>query len=306
MAQRDYVGRGKSSGTRRKTTNRKKKRSSSGTSKTMIALAAAVLITFIGGLYFIAHNKSEEAVIVPNRGKNAGSGLPPKPEERWRYIKELENRQIGVQSPTEPTAGGKVNSPAQLTDEQRQLLEQMQADMRREPTHLNEVPYNDQSKAPAAGTAQTRPTTQTPRNPFSQQPVQAPRQTPPATVAPQPAQPARQAPAPASQPPRPFSRFRRAPSRMRRKSRQKRSRSAGWSSAVRSKRWTRRSRCVPNWPSPASKAASPPAAAGTASCWAPIPAAPALIKSCRTYAPPEYQIASPLPPGVENPYSRPI
>ncbi|AHF78924.1 Cell division protein [Sodalis praecaptivus] len=204
MAQRDYVGRGKSSGTRRKTTNRKKKRSSSGTSKTMIALAAAVLITFIGGLYFIAHNKSEEAVIVPNRGKNAGSGLPPKPEERWRYIKELENRQIGVQSPTEPTAGGEVNSPAQLTDEQRQLLEQMQADMRREPTHLNEVPYNDQSKAPAAGTAQTRPTTQTPRNPFSQQPVQAPRQTPPATVAPQPAQPARQAPAPTRQTPAPI------------------------------------------------------------------------------------------------------
>lgn len=188
MAQRDYVGRGKSSGTRRKTTNRKKKRSSSGTSKTMIALAAAVLITFIGGLYFIAHNKSDEAVIVPNRGKNAGSGLPPKPEERWRYIKELENRQIGVQSPTEPTAGGEVNSPAQLTDEQRQLLEQMQADMRREPTHLNEEPYNDQSKAPAAGTAQPRPTTQTPRNPFSQQPVQAPRQTPPSTVAPQPVQ----------------------------------------------------------------------------------------------------------------------
>lgn len=172
MAQRDYVGRGKSSGTRRKTTNRKKKRSSSGTSKTMIALAAAVLITFIGGLYFIAHNKSEDAVIVPNRGKNAGSGLPPKPEERWRYIKELENRQIGVQSPTEPTAGGEVNSPAQLTNEQRQLLEQMQADMRREPTHLNEVPYNDQSKT--VGAVQTRPTTQAPRNPFSQQPVQAP------------------------------------------------------------------------------------------------------------------------------------
>ncbi|MBT9431407.1 cell division protein FtsN [Candidatus Sodalis endolongispinus] len=192
MAQRDYVGRGKSSGTRRKTTNRKKKRSSSGTSKTMIALAAAVLITFIGGLYFIAHNKSKDAVIVPNRGKNAGSGLPHKPEERWHYIKELENRQIGVQSPTEPTAGGEVNSPAQLTNEQRQLLEQMQADMRRGPTHLNEVPYNDQSKT--VGAVQTRPTTQAPRNPFSQQPVQAPHQTPPATVVPP---PARQTPAPA-------------------------------------------------------------------------------------------------------------
>ncbi|KYP95950.1 cell division protein FtsN, partial [Sodalis-like endosymbiont of Proechinophthirus fluctus] len=178
MAQRDYVGRGKSSDTRRKMTNRKKKRSSSGTSKTMIALAAAALITFIAGLYFITHKKSDEAVIMPNRGKNAGSWLPPKPEERWRYIKELENRQIGVQSSTEPTADREVHSSAQLTDEERKLLEQIQADMRRESTHLNEVPYNDQSKAPAAGMAQTRPTTQTPHNPFSQQPVQATRQTP--------------------------------------------------------------------------------------------------------------------------------
>ncbi|WP_406701544.1 cell division protein FtsN [Sodalis sp.] len=186
MAQRDYVGHGKSSGTWRKTTNRKKKRSSFGTSKTMIALAVAVLIMFVSGLYFIAHNKSDEAVIVPNCGKNAGSGLPPKPEERWRYIKELENRQIGVQSPTKLTAGREeVASPAQLTDEQRQLLEQMKADMRREPTHLNKVAYNDHGKAPAVGAAKTRPTTQTPSNPFSQQSVQD--ISPPTTVTPHPA-----------------------------------------------------------------------------------------------------------------------
>jgi cell division protein FtsN len=30
----------------------------------------------------------------------AGNGLPPKPEERWRYIKELESRQPGVRAPT--------------------------------------------------------------------------------------------------------------------------------------------------------------------------------------------------------------
>lgn len=140
MAQRDYVGRSKSLGTRRNTTNRKKKRSSTGTFKAMIALAAAVLITFIGVLYFITHNTSNKMVIVPNRSKNASSGLPPKPEARWRYIKELENRQISIQSSTEPTTGGEMKSPAQLTDEQHQLLEQMQADMRSEPTHLNEVP----------------------------------------------------------------------------------------------------------------------------------------------------------------------
>ncbi|HEY0210950.1 cell division protein FtsN [Acerihabitans sp.] len=213
MAQRDYVGRGRTN-TRRKKTNSRKKRSSSGISKTMIALAVALLITFVGGLYFIAHNKTEEAVILPSHGNHTSNGLPPKPEERWRYIKELENRQIGVQTPTEPTAGGEVQTPAQLTDEQRQLLEQMQADMRQQPTHLNEVPYNDQVKTPAANhprnqqNQQNQPSFQAapaprpalgavtpvqPRQVFSA-PVEQ-QQPRPAPAAQQVQQPARQAPA---------------------------------------------------------------------------------------------------------------
>ncbi|TCV04039.1 cell division protein FtsN [Samsonia erythrinae] len=114
----------------------------------MIALAVAVLVTFAGGLYFIAHNKPEESPILPHQNTGKGNGLPPKPEERWRYIKELENRQIGVATPKEPSAGGEIQSPVQLTDEQRQLLEQMQSDMRRQPTPLSEVPYNDQTQVP--------------------------------------------------------------------------------------------------------------------------------------------------------------
>ncbi|RWR03230.1 cell division protein FtsN [[Pantoea] beijingensis] len=155
MAQKDYVGRGRSTGTRRKKNNsRGKKRSSgSGVSKLMMVLAAAVLVTFIGGLWFIAHHKKEDAPVIPNH-KAAGNGLPPKPEERWRYIKELENRQIGVPVPTEPSAGGEVHSQTQLTDEQRQLLEQMQADMRQQPTQLNEVPWNEQTPAQRQQTIQ--------------------------------------------------------------------------------------------------------------------------------------------------------
>ncbi|MGM3189188.1 cell division protein FtsN [Musicola paradisiaca] len=145
MAQRDYVSRGRSGAQRKKTSNRRRG-GSSRTSKTMVALAVAVLVTFAGGLYFISHNKPGDNTVIPRTGPQ-GNGLPPKPEERWRYIKELENRQIGVASPTEPSAGGEIRSTSQLTDEQRQLLEQMQSDMRRQPTPLNEVPYNDQSQA---------------------------------------------------------------------------------------------------------------------------------------------------------------
>ena len=146
MAQKDYVGRGRSTGTRRKKSNSrsKKRNGSSGVSKIMIGLAVAVLVTFVGGLWFIAHHKKEETPVIPDH-KAVGNGLPPKPEERWKYIKELENRQLSVPTPKEPSAGGEVQSQTQLTDEQRQLLEQMQADMRQAPTQLNEVPWNEQT-----------------------------------------------------------------------------------------------------------------------------------------------------------------
>ena len=197
MAQKDYVGRGRSTGTRRKKSNgrsgSKKRSGGSGVSKIMVGLAVAVLVTFVGGLWFIAHHKKEEETPVIPDHKAAGNGLPPKPEERWRYIKELENRQITVPTPVEPSAGGEVRSPTQLTDEQRQLLEQMQADMRQQPTQLNEVPWNEQTPAQRQQTLQRQqqqtqlqqqarqPQTQyqAPRQPQSQ-PVQQPRQQQPA------------------------------------------------------------------------------------------------------------------------------
>lgn len=110
----------------------------------MVAIAAAVLVAFIGGLYFITHHKKEESEALQGN-KVVGNGLPPKPEERWRYIKELESRQPGVRAPTEPSAGGEVKNADQLTNEQRQLLAQMQADMRQQPTQLTEVPWNQQT-----------------------------------------------------------------------------------------------------------------------------------------------------------------
>ncbi|WET40489.1 cell division protein FtsN [Citrobacter enshiensis] len=145
MAQRDYVRRGQPAPSRRKkSTSRKKQRNMPAVSPAMVAIAAAVLVAFIGGLYFITHHKKEESETLQGQ-KVAGNGLPPKPEERWRYIKELESRQPGVRAPTEPSAGGEVMNPNQLTNEQRQLLAQMQADMRQQPTQLNEVPWNEQT-----------------------------------------------------------------------------------------------------------------------------------------------------------------
>ncbi|MBW5817027.1 cell division protein FtsN [Yersinia kristensenii] len=189
MAQRDYVSRGRS-GARRKSTSRKK-RSAPAVSKTVMALAVALLVVFVGGLYFITHNKPGELPLLPSHDPRTGNGLPPKPEERWRYIKELENRQIGVPTPTEPSAGGEVNSKTQLTNEQRQLLEQMQADMRQQPTQLSEVPYNEGMQVPRSAVTIKPPVTN------MQQPLTPPRQT----VAPVPA-PQTQVQPPVTTPPR--------------------------------------------------------------------------------------------------------
>ena len=177
----------------------------------MVAIAAAVLVAFMGGLYFITHHKKEESEALQGN-KVVGNGLPPKPEERWRYIKELESRQPGVRAPTEPSAGGEVKNADQLTDEQRQLLAQMQADMRQQPTQLNEVPWNEQTPAQRQQTlqlqrqrqaqiqqqqqqqwTQTQPVQQPKAQPYQQpqqqtrtvqsQPVQQPKAQPPKQAA---------------------------------------------------------------------------------------------------------------------------
>ncbi|EMV9403886.1 cell division protein FtsN [Klebsiella michiganensis] len=196
MAQRDYVRRSQPASSRRKKSNSRSSRNKQGglsaISPTMVAIAAAVLVAFIGGLYFITHHKKEEAEALQNR-QAAGNGLPPKPEERWRYIKELESRQPGVRAPTEPTAGGEVMKPEQLTDEQRQLLAQMQADMRQQPTQLTEVPWNEQTPAQRQQTLQRQRLVQQQQLAQVQQQtqtqVQQPRTQPRVVEQPKPVQP---------------------------------------------------------------------------------------------------------------------
>ncbi len=141
----------------------------------MIVLAVAVLVTFAGGLWFLAHHKKEDVPVITDHKAN-GNGLPPKPEERWKYIKELENRQVTVPTPIEPSSGGEVKSQTQLTDEQRQLLEQMQADMRQQPTQLNEVPWNEQTPAQRQQTLQHQQQLQRQQQQVQQQQQQLQRQ----------------------------------------------------------------------------------------------------------------------------------
>jgi cell division protein FtsN len=168
-------------------------------SPAMVAIAAAVVVAFIGGLYFITHHKKETSATQPGQKVNKNT-LPPKPEDRWNYIKELENRQPGVRRPTEPSAGGEVLNSSQLTNEQRQLLEQMQADMRQPPTQLNEVPWNEQTPEQRQQTLQRQAQqrqAQQQRNtapPVQQQARAVPAVTPPPRQTPPPKQTTAQQP----------------------------------------------------------------------------------------------------------------
>lgn len=262
----------------------------------MVAIAAAVLVAFIGGLYFITHHKKKS----PKRCKArvTYNGLPPKPEERWRYIKELESRQPGVRAPTEPSAGGEVMNPEQLTSEQRQLLAQMQADMRQQPTQLNEVPWNEQTPEQRQQTLQrqrqaqqqvqqqqwanTQPAQQ-PRTqprvteqPYQQQqqqprtaqtaPAQQPRQTqqPKQTTSQQPYQDLLQTPAhtttsqPKTQQAAPIAREPEAP----KQTAEKKMNVAGWCNAAPSKAPSKRKPCAPSWLLKALTPKSPPTTGG--------------------------------------------
>ncbi len=64
----------------------------------------------------------------------------------------------------------------QLTNEQRQLLAQMQADMRQQPTQLNEVPWNEQTPEQRQQTLQRQRQVQQQQWNNAQQQAQQPRQ----------------------------------------------------------------------------------------------------------------------------------
>ena len=182
MAQRDYVGRGQTSARRKKTTKSKGKKAAKGLPLTTLIAAIAIVALFIGGLYFITQNKKESAQTTsPATGQHPANTLPPKPEERWQYIKELENRQVGTPlQPNLSAPGSQINPKSTLSPEQLKFLQQIEADKRQPAVQLPEVPYN--GEVPRSQVAVTPPAAITPSIP--QQPAPAIQEQAPAIVTP--------------------------------------------------------------------------------------------------------------------------
>ncbi|HHR6307567.1 TPA: cell division protein FtsN [Providencia alcalifaciens] len=140
MAQKDYVARGRSSA-RKKSKGKSKK--AQGLPLTTLLVAVAIVVLFVGGLFFITHNKKDAPQAnLPTQAAKPGSTLPPKPEEPWRYKRELEEPWQDYTSPAQPNTNSGNIRQSDLTTEQRQLLEQMDSDRRQPVTNLQEVPFN--------------------------------------------------------------------------------------------------------------------------------------------------------------------
>ncbi|MGP1954640.1 MAG: SPOR domain-containing protein [Arsenophonus sp. NC-QC1-MAG3] len=142
MAQKDYVRLGRT--ILYKNTRSGKKKLNQGLPKTTLTVAILIVIIFIGSLYYITQNKRVPVFnkkILSNNSQLVTS-LPPKPEERWRYIKELENRDIALPD-FNNSIKSNINNETDLSNEQRQFLEQIDADRRNYAINLSEMLNND-------------------------------------------------------------------------------------------------------------------------------------------------------------------
>lgn len=69
-------------------------------SKAVLPLTITLLTIFIVFFSFIKHNSPHNTMLLPESSNYQKNRIPPKPEERWRYIKELENSQVSIHMPT--------------------------------------------------------------------------------------------------------------------------------------------------------------------------------------------------------------
>ena len=120
MAHRDFAA-------RRGSNNKKKTKKNK---NILIILALVIVLAFGVGLYLLK-NKNSEVVVqqaaTQQEKTQPKSVLPNRPEEVWSYIKALETRTVPVDN--KPTS---VEQNMRLTEEQRQVLVQMEKEQQAE------------------------------------------------------------------------------------------------------------------------------------------------------------------------------
>lgn len=95
----------------------------------LIFLALFIVLVFVVGLYLLKNQNSKVSVqqaITQQEKAQPKSVLPNRPEEVWSYIKALETRTVPVDN--NPAS---VEQNMRLTEEQRQVLIQIERDQKR-------------------------------------------------------------------------------------------------------------------------------------------------------------------------------
>lgn len=123
VASRDYINK------KTQKSNKKKSKPQKKTQDTlMLALAVIIIVLFSVILYFLIANKPDAKKITKPPKQTVSKReniIPPKPEEHWHYIKELEKGTMLPEISSQKPANG-LNAMRPLSAEQRQILESFQ------------------------------------------------------------------------------------------------------------------------------------------------------------------------------------
>lgn len=143
MKTKDYVSRGHVvAAVRRKALNYKK-RNSTKFCKPIWVLVTTLLVMFMIGIYCIMQKKRNAIPFLLKPSSHIVNVLPPTPKERWRYIKELENTHMNINTLSIATTSDEVHAKTQLLSPQSKILQNTNKNPQQSIIESNDRPYQD-------------------------------------------------------------------------------------------------------------------------------------------------------------------
>ncbi len=106
---------------RRKTLNYKKRKSAKFFKK-IVGLISTILVLVFIGIYCIMKKKQKGMPLLLKPISHTRNIIPQKPKERWRYIKELENHNINIQTSSADITNDELNTKTKLIAPTRKIL----------------------------------------------------------------------------------------------------------------------------------------------------------------------------------------
>lgn len=125
----------------------RKKRDFKKTSKTILAVTSVILVIFISVRHFIMNDNLNSSLSRPKSSHQSRNYIPPTPEARWRYIKDLENSEVFTPTPSEQIIRKKISSQDIVPRETQKPLQKTKSDLQGYQMELNKILDNDKIQA---------------------------------------------------------------------------------------------------------------------------------------------------------------